>query len=54
MRHKKGGSKLTPAYVQAIKYALNHGIKGNMLAKVYNVSEANISLIRNGKRWQEV
>ncbi len=54
MRYKKGGSKLSPAYVQAIKYALNHGIPGATVAKIYGVSESNISLIRHGKRWQEV
>lgn len=54
MRHKKGGSKLSPAYVRAIKYGLNNGIKANILARLYNVSESNVSLIRHGKRWQEV
>jgi len=44
-------SKLNAGNVQAIKRASQSGVKHSVLAKKYNVSEAQISRIVSGDRW---
>ena len=43
--------KLTRPAVDAIKLSLNEGVEGTVLARLYEVSEATISRIKHGTRW---
>lgn len=47
-------SVLRSEEVTAILKALENGEKGRDLAKQYNVSESNISLIKNRKNWKHL
>lgn len=46
-----GNSKLTFKDVSAIKKMLINGVKGREIAKIFNVTNANISSIKNNKTW---
>lgn len=47
-------SKLKKADVRIIKHQLNIGVPGSVLARHFNVSEMQISRIRNGENWVDV
>jgi len=47
-------SKLKKTDVRIIKHQLAIGISGSILAKHFNVSEMQISRIRNGENWEDV
>ncbi|NBC84318.1 MAG: hypothetical protein GVY19_13195 [Bacteroidetes bacterium] len=47
-------SKLTGTDVRIIKHQLNIGVSGSVLAKHFNVSEMQISRIRNGENWSDI
>lgn len=51
---KENKGKLTAIEIAIIKKLLQEGIAGRKLAKLYNVSEATISLIKHHKIWPEV
>ncbi|MFW5752198.1 MAG: hypothetical protein ACOCW8_02550 [bacterium] len=50
----KGNRRLSAGDVRIIKHQLNMGVSGSILAKNFNVSEMQISRIRNGENWAEI
>lgn len=46
--------KLNAEAVKAIRYMLAKGVKQGMLAGLYGVSQATVSLIKRGKNWSSV
>lgn len=48
---KIGNSKLKDIDVKFIRYWLDKGYEGKLIAETFNVTNANISCIRNGKTW---
>lgn len=55
-RHKgrRGSDKLTPDDVRAIREQYAAGVQGKVLAPLYGVSRATISLVVNRKAWRDV
>lgn len=52
---KKGNhSKLKESDVRIIKHQLNLGVKGSVLAKMFNVSEMQITRIRREENWHHI
>ena len=54
VEHKRTFAKLSEADVRIIKHQLNMGIPGAVLAKTFNVSEMQISRIKNGSNWKGI
>jgi hypothetical protein len=51
---KNGAAKLTEEDVTKIKQLLKNGVKGNVIAKMFNVYPSTISTIKTGKWWKHI
>jgi hypothetical protein len=49
------GAKITPPdVVRKVRAAFNSGLTGKAIAEMFGLSTAQVSRIKNGKRWSEV
>jgi len=51
---RNSNSKLTVIQVKYIKERLNDGMQGKVLAKLFDIGEAQVSRIKRGERWAHI
>lgn len=50
--YPRGNAKLNLQAVRVIRWALRNGRTGRLLSRIYSISEAAVSTIKTGERWE--